>query len=86
MENTYTFTSREMELLTFAIYNALFSSQESYSFNVRYNDMELAEIALKDLNDFKALYKRFFPNLSDSELFDELFVDGLPNNQGGESK
>ena len=74
MENTYTFTDREEQLLIFAICTALTSTQESYNFYARHSDMDHAEEELKDINELKALYKRFLPNLPDSELFGNLSV------------
>ena len=74
MGNTYTFTNREEQLLIYAIYDSLTTTQKSYNFYVRHSDMELAEKELKEIDELKALYKRFLPNLPDSELFGNLSV------------
>lgn len=74
MENTYTFTNREEQLLIYAIREALTSTLESYNFYARHSDMEHAEEEIKEINELKALYKRFLPNLPDSELFGNLSV------------
>lgn len=69
MENTYTFTLREEQLLIYAIAEAISSTEKSINFYARHSDMELAENERKDLNDLKALYKRFLPHLTDDEIF-----------------
>lgn len=63
------FTSREIQLLLYSIYEAISVTQCSFDFCARHGNMELAEHERKDLNDLKALYKRFLPDLSDTVLF-----------------
>lgn len=67
MENTYTFTSREEQLLIYAIAEAISSTEKSINFYARHGDMELAENERKDLSEFKALYKRFLPHLTNDD-------------------
>lgn len=69
MDDTYTFTSREIHLLIYSILEGIASSQRSFDFYARRGDMKIAENDRKDLIELKALYKRFLPNLSDYELF-----------------
>lgn len=69
MEETYTFTSREIELLLFSIIEGIEATQRSFDICSRRGDMELIENERKNLNDLKSVYKHLVPHLSDEDLF-----------------
>ncbi len=69
MNNTYTFTNREEQLLIYAIREGITSTEKSINFYCLRGDMLLAEEERKDLNDLKELCRRFLPHLSDTDLF-----------------
>lgn len=80
MEKTYTFTNHEELTLFDAIVTALLFEQDNYNHAVRENNKILAKIELGEINELKALLRRFSPNVPDSELFKFLYL----NYEGGD--
>ena len=66
------FNDKELSVLTLAIGTQIYETRQSIDFHKKLDsdlDRELLAENLDDLRVLKSLYRRFFPNLSDDELF-----------------